>query len=60
MRYAILILVFWPLVCCEKCDYTPVCIFLSTGMAIIMYIVISISHELRSLAAWSQGRRRPH
>ena len=60
MRYAVLLIAFWPLVCCEKCDYSPVCIFLSASLAVTLYVVISISHELRLLAAWGQRRLGPH
>ena len=56
MRYAVLLIALWPLVCCEKCDYTPICILLSTSLAAILHIGLSIAHELKLLAAWAQGR----
>lgn len=49
MPYLFLLIALWPLVCCEKCDYTPVCVTLSIATAIVLYIVASIVHELRLL-----------
>ncbi len=49
MPYLFLLIVFWPLVCCEKCDYTAVCVTISLAVALVLYIVGSIVHELRLL-----------
>ena len=49
MPYLFLLIVFWPLVCCEKCDYTAVCVTISIAVALVLYIVASIVHELRLL-----------
>ena len=49
MPYLFLLIVFWPLVCCEKCDYTAVCVTFSIAVALVLYIVASIIHELRLL-----------
>ena len=54
MPYLFLLIAFWPLVCCEKCDYTAVCVTISIVVALVLYIVASIVHELRLLAV-----RRP-
>ena len=50
MPYLFLLIVFWPLVCCEKCDYTAICVTSSIAVAVVLYIVASIVHELRLLA----------
>lgn len=50
MPYLFLLLALWPLVCCEKCDYTPVCVSLSITLALVLYVLASIIHELRLLA----------
>ena len=60
MRYAVLLIVLWPLVCCEKCDYTPICIVLSVGLAVLLHVALSIVHELRLLAARGQRRYGPY
>lgn len=49
MPYFFLLIALWPLVCCEKCDYTAVCVTISIAVALVLYIVASIVHELRSL-----------
>ena len=49
MPYLFLLIDFWPLVCCEKCDYTAVCVTISIAVALVLYIVASIVHELRLL-----------
>ena len=50
-----LLIAFWPLVCCEKCDYTPVCVTVSIAVALVCYVVASIVYELRLLTY-----HRPH
>ena len=50
MANIFLLIAFWPLVCCEKCDYTAVCITVSIMVAIVLFIAASIVHELRALA----------
>ena len=50
MPYLFLMIALWPLVCCEKCDYTAVCVTISIAVALVLYIVASIVHELRLLA----------
>ncbi len=60
MRYAAFLLILWPLVCCEQCDYTAVCVTLSIGAAILLYVVFAISRELRLLAAWGRNHRWPY
>ena len=55
MPYLFLLIALWPLVCCEKCDYTAVCVMLSIATAVVLYVVASIVHELRLLT-----RYRPH
>ena len=49
MPYLFLLIVLWPLVCCEKCDYTAVCVMASIIAALVLYVVASIVHELRLL-----------
>ena len=55
MPYLFLLIALWPLVCCENCDVTPVCVTLSITVALLLYVVASIVHELRLLA-----NQRPH
>ena len=55
MANLFLLIALWPLVCCENCDVTPVCVTLSITVALLLYVVASIVHELRLLA-----NRRPH
>lgn len=50
MPYLFLLIVFWPLVCCERCDYTAVCVTISITVALVLYSVASIVRELRLLA----------
>lgn len=50
MPYLFLLIAFWPLVCCEKCDYTAVCVTVSIAVAVVLYVVASIIHELRLLS----------
>ena len=51
MRFAVLLFGFLPLVCCQVCDQTWVCVTLAICIAVIFYIVLSIVYELRALAA---------
>ncbi len=44
-----LLIALWPLVCCEKCDYTAVCVMTSIIAALVLYVIASIIHELRLL-----------
>lgn len=55
MPYLFLLIVLWPLVCCEKCDYTTACVTLSVVVAGCLYVVASIVHALRLLET-----HRPH
>ena len=50
MYYLFLLIALWPLVCCETCDYTAVCVTVSIAAAVVLYVVASIVHELRLLA----------
>ena len=45
-----LLLALWPLLCCEKCDYTAACVTASIAAALVLYTVASLVHELRLLA----------
>ena len=47
-----LLIALWPLVCCEKCDYTAVCVMTSIIAALVLYVVASIVHELRLLVIY--------
>ncbi|MBL0124400.1 MAG: hypothetical protein IPP88_17290 [Betaproteobacteria bacterium] len=49
MPYLFLLIAFWPLVCCEECDFTVVCVTASIGAAIALYAIASIVRELRLL-----------
>ena len=49
MRYLFLLIAFVPLVCCEQCDVTYVCVTISIVIAVVLYVVASIVHELRAL-----------
>ena len=59
MRYAVLLIALWPLVCCERCDYTLICVTLSFGVAFLLYALLSIVHELRLLEGWGHAKRWP-
>jgi hypothetical protein len=50
MPYLFLLIALWPLVCCEQCDYTGICVTLSVAVAVALYVVASIVRELRLLA----------
>ncbi len=50
MLYLFLLIAFWPLLCCEKCDYSAVCVTISIAVALVSHIAASIVHELRLLA----------
>ena len=50
MPYLFLLIAFWPLVCCEKCDYTAVCVTISIAVAVVLYASASIIRELRVLS----------
>lgn len=45
-----LLIAFWPLVCCEVCDYSALCVTVSIVVALILYVVASLVHELRLLS----------
>lgn len=45
-----LLFALWPLLCCEKCDYTAACVTASITVALVLYVVASLVHELRLLA----------
>lgn len=49
MPYLFLLIAFWPLVCCEQCDYTTVCMTISIVVAVLLYAIASIVRELRLL-----------
>ncbi len=49
MPYLFLLIALWPLVCCEECDVTAVCVMASIGVAVALYAIASIVHELRLL-----------
>ena len=50
MPYFFLLISFWPLVCCEKCDVSYACVVISIAAAVVLYVVASIVHELRALS----------
>ncbi len=50
MPYLFLLLGFWPLVCCEQCDFTAACVVISVAVGVVLYVIASIVHELRSLS----------
>lgn len=50
MPYFFLLFALWPLLCCEKCDYTTACVTASITVALVLYVVASLVHELRLLA----------
>ena len=55
MPYFYLLIAFWPLVCCEQCDVTYACVTFSIAVAVVLYVVASIVHELCALS-----RHRPN
>lgn len=59
MRYIVLLVTLWPLACCERCDYTPVCVALSLGAAVFLYAILSVVHELRLLASLGHAEHWP-
>jgi hypothetical protein len=60
MRYTVLLLVMWPLICCQQCDQTWACITLSISIAFLLYLALSITHELRLLAEFGPSAQWPH
>lgn len=56
MPMLFLLLGLWPLVCCEQCNYTPVCLTVSIVAAVMLYIVASIIRELRALSIHRPSR----
>lgn len=50
MPYLFLLVALWPLACCEKCDYTAVCVTVSITVAVALYVVASIVRELQLLS----------
>ena len=60
MRYAVLLMILWPLVCgCDKCDYTIICVTLSAGVTVALYCLFAAIHELRRLAEFGRATRWP-
>ena len=59
MRYAVLLLVLLPLVCCQQCDLTWACITVAVSVALLLNVMLSLAHELRLLAELGQARRWP-
>lgn len=60
MRFAILLLAFLPLICCQVCDQTWAWVTLAICAAVVLYIVLSIVHELRALAAMGRHEAWPN
>ena len=50
MPYLFLLIALWPLLCCEKCDVTVVCVTVSIAVAVVLYAFASIIRELRVLS----------
>lgn len=59
MRFAVLLLAFLPLICCQVCDQTWACATLAICAAVIFHIVLSIVYELRALAALGRHEAWP-
>jgi hypothetical protein len=59
MRYAVLLIALWPLVCCDQCDYTIVCVTLSAAVSAGLYVLFALIYELRLLAALGRATRWP-
>ena len=57
MRYAVLILALFPLICCSQCDQTWLCVLLSVIAAMALHVILSVIHELRLLAKMGQSAR---
>ena len=60
MRFLVLSISLWPLICCRECDRTWACVTLSVSVAILLHIVFSIAHQLKRLAERSRFRRWSH
>lgn len=59
MRFVVLLFAFFPLICCQVCDQTWACVTLASCVAVILYIALSIVHELRALVALGRHERWP-
>ena len=59
MRYLVLLLALWPLVCCQQCDQTWACITLSVSVAFLLHVTLSIAYELRRLAEFGSSGHCP-
>ena len=57
MRYAVLIIALSPIICCQQCDQTWICVILFASIAVILHVIFSIVHELRLLAKFGQLER---
>ena len=60
MRYLVLLIALWPLVCCQQCDQTWACITLSVSVAFLLHVTLSIAYELRLLAGLGSSSQWPH
>ena len=49
MRYIVLLIALWPLVCCDQCDYTLACGALAVVTAGLLFAAASAARELRLL-----------
>ncbi len=59
MRYVVLLIALSPIICCQQCDQTWICVILFASTATILHVIFSISHELRLLAKFGQSARWP-
>lgn len=60
MRYLVLLIALWPLICCQQCDQTWACGTLSIAVAFLLHVVLSIAHQLLRLAKFGPAGRWPH
>jgi hypothetical protein len=57
MSKLFLLIAFWPMLCCDRCDVTPFCVTASVSAAVVLYVCTSLIVELRALAALGSSSR---
>ena len=60
MRYLVLLIALGPLICCQVCDRTWLCVVLFISIAALLHIFFSVVAALQALAEFGQPERRPH
>ena len=59
MRYLVLLIALGPLICCQVCDQTWLCVVLFASIAVLLHIIFSMAAALQALAKFGQSERWP-